>query len=371
MLTRIYIDNFRCLTNFEFRPSQLDFFVGDNGTGKSTVLDALSIACRVASDPNAQLEGLLPGRTRTIWDSRPTQTLEVDARIAGATFRYGLRIRHADDGTPLVLAETVSRDGQVVFENTEGLVRVWRGDTPITTFQFSQRRTFLALLEAADAERDVIGDVVRLREHLSQVRVLRLDPFSMAATSAGPARRLLLDGSNFASWYQRFSAEHLALQGDYFRELAEILPGFTGLSFRQDGTRHTLLAAFKTKGSRQPCLLRFDELSEGQRVLVVLYALLTEMQVEPSTTFFDEPSAHVALGEIQPWLVELCERIGEGVQVGLVSHHPDIIDYMAARSAIAFRRPSFGPVVTERLTVDRDEGLRASDVVRKRLYADD
>ena len=41
MLTRLYADNFRCLTNFELRLDETNVLLGPNGTGKTSVLDAL------------------------------------------------------------------------------------------------------------------------------------------------------------------------------------------------------------------------------------------------------------------------------------------------------------------------------------------
>ena len=41
MLTRLYVDNFRCLTNFELKLDQANILLGANGTGKTSVLTAL------------------------------------------------------------------------------------------------------------------------------------------------------------------------------------------------------------------------------------------------------------------------------------------------------------------------------------------
>ena len=41
MLKRIYIDNFRCLVDFELELDEVNLFVGLNGSGKSSVFDLL------------------------------------------------------------------------------------------------------------------------------------------------------------------------------------------------------------------------------------------------------------------------------------------------------------------------------------------
>jgi len=41
MLKRIYINNFRCLVNFELTLGTMNLFLGANGTGKTTVFEVL------------------------------------------------------------------------------------------------------------------------------------------------------------------------------------------------------------------------------------------------------------------------------------------------------------------------------------------
>ena len=41
MLKRIYIDNFRCLVDFDLSLDEINLFLGPNGSGKSTVFDVL------------------------------------------------------------------------------------------------------------------------------------------------------------------------------------------------------------------------------------------------------------------------------------------------------------------------------------------
>ncbi len=41
MLKRLYVDNYKCLVNFEFVPQQIQLLLGVNGTGKSSVFDVL------------------------------------------------------------------------------------------------------------------------------------------------------------------------------------------------------------------------------------------------------------------------------------------------------------------------------------------
>lgn len=42
MLSRLYIDNFRCFVNFEYKPARKQLLLGENGSGKSALLMAVS-----------------------------------------------------------------------------------------------------------------------------------------------------------------------------------------------------------------------------------------------------------------------------------------------------------------------------------------
>ncbi len=53
MITRVYIDNFRCFTNFEVRPDRMNLLIGSNGAGKSTFVEALHSMVGVAVLGNA------------------------------------------------------------------------------------------------------------------------------------------------------------------------------------------------------------------------------------------------------------------------------------------------------------------------------
>jgi len=47
MINEIYIDNFRCLTNFRIKPGDFQLWLGDNGSGKTSVPDALRCVQRL------------------------------------------------------------------------------------------------------------------------------------------------------------------------------------------------------------------------------------------------------------------------------------------------------------------------------------
>lgn len=83
MLTRLYIDNYKCFSNFELKLGSLQLLLGDNGTGKSSVLDAVVGLQKLLRDRDSIAESGLGGTTLTRWDRRSRQTFELDAQPPG------------------------------------------------------------------------------------------------------------------------------------------------------------------------------------------------------------------------------------------------------------------------------------------------
>ncbi|MBK8481482.1 MAG: hypothetical protein IPL40_09950 [Proteobacteria bacterium] len=105
MLKRLYIDNYRCLTNSELRPGQVAVLGGLNGAGKSTVLDGLR-SVRAFLGTGGTVTEHFPQRSRTRWDTRLEQRIELDVEDPlGTPFRYMLEIRHDPEQRDAVIRE--------------------------------------------------------------------------------------------------------------------------------------------------------------------------------------------------------------------------------------------------------------------------
>ena len=112
---------------------------------------------------------------------------------------------------------------------------------------------------------------------------------------------------------------------------------------RPVGDRKVLLADF-VREDHESYELNLGQLSEGQRILSILYSVLYGL-VGTSVLCFDEPENFISLPEVQPWLQSLRDLVEErSGQALVISHHPEVIDYLAADSAFRFERPNGGLV---------------------------
>lgn len=77
--------------NFGYRPGTKHLLLGPNGSGKSSLLDAIRYLKQfVKGDSNKFTQS-----TRTRWQDRPLQVMELDAKLDGKPFEYRVEIGFA------------------------------------------------------------------------------------------------------------------------------------------------------------------------------------------------------------------------------------------------------------------------------------
>ena len=378
MIESIYIDNFRCLSRFELQLDCISLFMGTNGTGKSTVFDALERLRRFVVG-GAPCREAFPLQGVTRWEAgtgrldKP-QTFRLQITSGANHFDYRLRIAHesvsADWGeTPHVRSEYLGCNGECVYSMPDKDV------LPITDQPEDEPEV--------DMSRSAIGPqagtqhderVLAFRQRMARLIIARVNPFAMSSDATNGAALLSIDLANFSGWYREQvppdASAKTHLQTRLHEELGEMFEGYAGTFLNQDDTgRWFLQLAFDPPGAEKrtpPYLL--DELSDGQRALIALYALVFFAEAcgdkgEDVTLCIDEPDNFVALPEIEPWLHRLEDICADGpVQALLISHHPEMLDHLASSSGIWFGRERNGPVQTEPVADNSGTGLKISEL---------
>ena len=366
MLTRIYADNFRCFSNLELRPQRINLLLGPNGSGKSSLFEVITALVRLTRSAR-EVGELFPPSSLTRWDTRLEQRFELDLQIDDCPYCYTLRVAHeGETGPTVIVEERVTQGDKTLFAYANGVVNLHRNNgTAGAHFPFRPTRSFLAEMEA----RPENTSLMNLLEYLGRTRVLKLVPSSIGSVTQEENASLRSDGADFASWYRHISQESPGELHDLFNSLREIIPGFHSLTLAGAGKQgRTRDLVVKIEGPSQiPYAVDFDDLSDGQRVLVVLYTLLLDIRRGSGLVLLDEPENYVSLPEIQPWAVALSDALGDGGQLMLISHHPGVIDYLAAERPLLFTRDGAGPVRVSDPGFSRDEGLRASEQIARGL----
>ncbi len=353
MITRIYIDNFRCFSDFEIRPGRSNLLLGPNGSGKSSFIDLMGRLVVMVAE-GREIDKLFDPTELTRWDSRDELVLEMGLSAEGQAFHYrAILIR---DGQEMTLREEAVRtERHILFRYAKG-----------NGYLYDARGKISNSLPLK-GNRSIISDLgdPKLKPFLWAVRriqTFKLVPDQMDPTSYSEAQALSTNGANFASWFRHLSQEYPLKMQDLFEELREAVDGFEGLALKaagKQGRTRDLMVEFQ-EGSYE---LEFDAVSDGQRVLIVLHALLLELRHNPRSICFDGPESFVGLAEIQPWLQLLDDALGDESQLFLISHHPEVIDFLAPESPVLFSRSNGGPVSVSCASFDRESGLKASEQI--------
>lgn len=367
MLTRLYIDNYRCFTNFELKLDRLQLLLGGNGTGKSSLLDVvagLRTSVTTGGPPAAS--------TLTRWDARRRQTFEIDVRNPATTGIYRYRLEYdvpAPAAWGLVASETLMLDGRPLLVRDQSVAQLFGAEEEPQRVLTHPARAALGMIPSAPTD-----EITWFREFMRRIIVLRPWPGGIRHGSDAEASELDVSGSNFVSWYRGIDhALHFDARKFLHQSLQDVFAGFESLHFVKTGEKeHVLSTTWATEGVADPSdqfELGLDELSDGQRVLILLYTLLSlsaPKNAPSMTVLLDEPINYVSLSEIEPWLRQTEEHTEEGkLQAIVASHHPELLDAWARGSGIRFWRQATGPVRAERFQTGDDDPLTPSERIAR------
>ncbi len=341
MIKRLYIDNYNSLVNFDLKLTELTLLLGRNGAGKTSVLDVVYALRRLLSGEAKIVDSdAFPPRTLTRWQSLDTQTIVVETVLGGETLEYRLEIEH-DRSTKRarIIGETLKAPDGPLFTFERGSVTLYRDDHS-TGPQFTSDWGESAL--ARVQPEPVNTRLTRFLDHMRKLLVCGLYPASFVAESSNEDPMLQRDAANFAAWYRHLLLERPDLVPSFTESIKPIVDEFRGIRMEKVGLdTRALIVMFEHNSKAYE--LRLNEISDGQRALIALYALIMLTKGQGYTLFLDEPENYIALAEIQPWLMEISDSCGGDLPQALVcSHHPELIDYLGSDSGVLLRREQGG-----------------------------
>ena len=359
MLTRIYIDNYKCFKEFEYRPERLQLILGANGSGKTSFLEALLSLQQLVVQGRPAGE-VFKWNERTRWESKLKQHFELDIRLKGVEYRYSLEVHWLKGATdsPKV-CESLKVNGKLLFTFEAGQVTMSNGPrTPQVRYGVDPGRSALSTMPRDSGSPDITSALA----WFGSFYCFRPNPTEAPTISRNETDYPSRDLHDFADWYRRL--EHQGSTEELRQSLTKAIEGFKKLllvPISQDS--FTLNVEFSNGAS-----YNFNELSDGQRSLVYLYTILHVIIEKGKTVILDEPENFLALSEIQPWLNHADMAAEDhGGQLLLISHSPKLIDQLASSSGVFFVRDGDGPVRVEKFrdSVDTESGLLASELVAR------
>lgn len=326
MITRLYVNNFRCLVSFKAEFDSFGVLCGPNGAGKSSVLDALRLVRNLATG-----EGVLGGEGDrdvprlefTNWLKSTVQEFELGVTAGGHSFEYTFHLEQkADYEKPRFIKEQATCDGKVLFERDLDGVRFKKMGGAQTGFPLDWRQAALASIQPKGS----IGELAVLQEAVGKLLILRPNPRGMERESKAETKRPDLYLSGLTSWYRSLSQDldwTVALRD----LLADVWPDFKSLKLVDVGLNtKALQLRFDGANKEGSGELFFEQLSDGEKALIGLNMVRAALATDAlQTVLIDEPDNYVGLPELQPWVLSLREVLDETHQAILISHHPEIL----------------------------------------------
>ncbi len=388
MLTRFYADNFKCLANVTIELDRFTVLVGPNGGGKSSVLEALRNLTDLVTQ-RGTTETLFPTESLTRWDTRSEQLFELDVRLPeeassgdllpGGLYRYTLRLSYDRMREKnRVAEEKLAFEGRPLYRGVlDSSEAAQSGGVPAFRAQLYRDDGSEGAEILMDWLYSGIGRIPprrenrllqRFRQYVGQVVILSINPASVKAEARKEQSMVSLDGGDFAAWFLYLYHNHAWACREAEKKLREgMLPGLELFQMESDGAMQVAKAIFEDKGKHVP--FRLDELSAGQRAMVILEHALAVTKAWRSSVVVDEPANFLALAEIQPLLLRLQNTADEGeAQAIMTSHHPVAYDLLAERSGWWLERTPLGSTVPSRVS-EVIEGSKDSAVPLSELVA--
>ena len=149
-------------------------------------------------------------------------------------------------------------------------------------------------------------------------------------------------------------------------DLQDCIPGLNAIRFEPVGKQWPLLADFDCPTGGKPDPYQFNELSDGQRLLVALYAVYHGLKGSNAVLCLDEPANYLALAEIQPYLSLLRDAVGDGfAQLFVSTHNTEAINYLAPDGGVIFDREDGGPVKILPFPDVNPDGITAAELLAR------
>jgi predicted ATPase len=312
-ITQLSIGGMRCIDQIKLDLGAFTVLIGENGAGKSTIVEALELLRKVATE-SPFVDKLYQPHDGTRLVRSGHRMLYVEARIAGAGRPLTYEVRVLRDGAYL----SIQMEG--VYDDNNGVVMT-RNGAAVTCVGLDGRPTGAG--NPAEPSEAVLNrarflqspDMERMQRALAAIEVhVPLDlrcswaapqagPTARSNNTARPAERLDPGGSNLVNVYAK-----LRNQPNWRETLGRVrlvLGDVDDVLIQPDPSGGTLGLEVRWEGGLEVPL---SGLSDGQVSTLALIAIQQlQRKVPPSLIVVDEPEAHLHPGVIRRVAVGLAE----------------------------------------------------------------
>jgi predicted ATPase len=363
-ITRLFIDNYKCFVGFDFKPQAVQPIFGLNGTGKSALFEVLA-ALKRAMVEGVNVNECFPWSSTTRWSDESSLKLILEADGERGHFTYALSLASDPTKQQTWISDETLMFGSRLLLSSRGTEAVLTPESGGESLKVLTDRTRSAL--SSINPRPDTKALVEFREWLGNLQIVSLSPALLRVSLAERQNQQLeIGGQNFAAWLRHIALTQLPAMGELNNDLRGVIDGFESLQFTPTGNVYVLQVQMRQGVNKRRVHYNFHELSDGQRMLITLYAVYHGLKGTNGVLCMDEPANYLALAEIQPYLLRLRDAVGDGLaQLFVVTHNPEAINDLAPDHPVLFTRGDDGAVKILPFPETNPEGLSAAELVAR------
>lgn len=335
MLKKIYINNFKCLQNFEFNMDELNsaFLLGKNGSGKTTIFDVVEIFQKIGKGETS-LKEMISVDSFSFSDTKLPIEFEITVEIDNKIFIYELSIEfppHFHD--PKIRNESLTVKNTSVFKRDGGQASI----KDAKEFLLDWHHVGLPLIMVR-SEQDPLAI---FRNWLKNIIILSPSPSYFNKISKTESSTLRRGAENIIDWARWLLSENPSLYVVIYDFLKFRMPDLEMFKFENIGSDdRELLFIFKEDLTKYT--LKFHQLSDGEKIFFLGAVVIAAQKNNPNLLcLWDEPDNFVGLIELDHFIIA-CRKAFESSQSQLImtSHNPQVINNFSNHNIFVVKRTS-------------------------------
>jgi hypothetical protein len=362
VISRLYVNNFRCLESFELPISGQSsvLLIGKNGTGKTAVAFALEILQRIARRTNRVGELVKP---KDFTLGRMPMRFEIEVELGGSVYGYSLCFELPPGFKELrVFEEKLTVDGHPVYTRERANVRLTKtGQQKEASFFLDWHLVALPVVQEQSAN----DPLFIFRQWLARMIILRPMPGLIRGDSEHETLEPNPQVTDFAAWFSGLLSHAPSAYSRIDAYLKQVMPDLKDIKNPLIGKdSRSLVVQFST--DHGSATIPFEDLSDGEKCFMICAVVLAANEAYgPVLCFWDEPDNYLALSEVGHFVLALRETFQSGGQFIATSHNPEAISRFSEENTLMlFRRSHLEPPMVRRVGQLQVRGDLVSALVR-------
>jgi energy-coupling factor transporter ATP-binding protein EcfA2 len=325
MIQRLYVHNFRCFENFEFKPDGMpsSLLIGKNGAGKSTIAASLRILQSIGRGVNRAGQLLSP-KDFSCGRSDMPMRFEIEVLLGKDKYFYSLALELPEKFKELrVLEERLEVSGKAIYLRNQAQVSLVKNPQGRTDAQFFVDWHLIAL--PVIQEQSPTDPLSIFKSWLSKMVILAPIPSHMSGDSTDETLQPVSDASNLGDWLSGLLSQYPAAYATINDYLSSVMPDMRELRNEPVGKDAKRMLIHYESGDKQ-FALSFDDLSDGEKCFFLCAVILAANKAYgPLFCFWDEPDNYLSLSEVGHFVLALRKAFKQGGQIIVTSHNEEAI----------------------------------------------